>query len=185
MCLSQLLLFVVVGEGDGFTKMEMGEYVLLFHDLSQQHYREQQWRVENLLCLAAPAGVYRGWPCGRSPSSPASGYAGARGAARVRSESWAGKGSWRAAFSCVLCGRSAKNTGWESPLKALKSPMWSFWSVLSHPPFPKESTAKLKEWRASADHTDSCYTVHSWYQKKNPETIWSLVILTVRKELLC
>lgn len=42
-CLSQLLLFMVVGGGDSFTKMEMGEYVLLFHDLPWQHYREQQW----------------------------------------------------------------------------------------------------------------------------------------------
>ena len=34
----------------------------------------------------------------------------------------------------ILCRHSTKDTGWESPLKALKSPKWSFWNILSHPP---------------------------------------------------
>lgn len=53
-CFSQLLLFMAVGEGDSFTKMETKENVLLFSDLPWQHHREEQWQVENSLCVWQP-----------------------------------------------------------------------------------------------------------------------------------
>lgn len=133
-CLSQLLLFMVVGgrrqlyqNGDG----GVCHFVPWFAMAALQ--RTAMASGEFALCLAAPAGVYQGWPCGGSPSS--SGWAGGHGAAGVESESWAGRGSWRAAFSCVLCRHSAKNTGCESPIKALKSPKHRLW----------ESSESLKE----------------------------------------
>lgn len=136
-----------------------------------------KWRI-----CSAPAAV-EGGPDRESPS--ASGWAGTH-LCWVRS---AAHGQGRAHEELpspvpVLCRRSTKSTSCENPLKALKSTRRNFWNI--SPTFPKESTAKLKEQRASADHLLAPAAPYIPDIKKiSSGPTCSLVIIMVRKELLC
>lgn len=168
-------------EEDSFAKVEMKEYVLFLHD-----DREQQWPVEDLpgvwqLPLLESTGVVL-W---KEPLSIRI----SRGTSVLLGLGQSHMGREGLMKSCLLLcpllfWHSTKKTGVESPLKALKSSKWSFWNILSHPPFPRSQQQTERAESLSRTLIDSYYSMNYWYLKKILGNHLSLVIITTKKELL-
>lgn len=151
----------------------------MIHDLQLWHYRVQRWQVEDLLCVWQQP-LLESWGDGLMEGALTISIRIRRSTSVLLGSESHGQGRAHVELPSPVfhpMGAFNQKCRLRESSKCLKEPQMELLKHLISPIFPKESTARLKEWRASADHLLTLFILYIPDTKKpNPRElseVWS------------